>query len=117
MASKGPSYDPELLRGNTDSMLLFLIEQQGPSYGYGLIKEVESRSRGYFRFREGTVYPALRKLENDGLVRGELKRLANGQERRYYSITAKGRKLLARKLAVWSTFTSAMGLVLKPARQ
>ena len=65
---------------------------------------------------DATIRRDLEWLENDGLVRGELKRLANGQERRYYSITAKGRKLLARKLAVWSTFTSAMGLVLKPAR-
>ena len=109
------SYDSDLLRGNTDSLLLFLINESGQTYGYRLIKEIEERSHGYFRFKEGTVYPALRKLENDGLVQGEWKRLPNGQERRYYAITQLGRELLRQKLAMWESFSSAMALVMKPA--
>jgi len=108
------SYDADLLRGNTDSLLLFLINEHGSSYGYELIREVGRRSRGYFRFREGTVYPALRKLEADGLVRGEWRRVAGGPERRYYVMTAKGRALMRRKLEMWKSFSSAMSLVLKP---
>ena len=107
-------YDADLLRGNTDSLLLFLINERGSSYGYELIKEIGRRSRGYFRFREGTVYPALRKLEADGLVRGEWRRVAGGQERRYYVMTPKGRALMRRKIAMWRSFSSAMTLVLKP---
>ncbi len=108
-------YDADLIRGNTDSLLLFLISERGRSYGYELIKEVQRRSRGYFRFREGTVYPALRRLETGGLLSGEWQRTASGQERRYYVITPKGRGLLRRKLAMWDSFATAMQLVLRPA--
>lgn len=115
MSDTPRSYDSDLLRGNTDSLLLFLINEAGQTYGYRLIKEIEERSHGYFRFKEGTVYPALRKLENEGLVRGEWKKLPNGQERRYYAITDQGRELLQQKLAMWRSFSSAMALVIKPA--
>ena len=115
MADKPQGYDSDLLRGNTDALLLALINENGRTYGYRLIKEIEERSRGYFRFREGTVYPALRKLENDGLIRGEWAKLANGQERRYYAITDRGREFLSERLRMWQSFTSAMDLVLRPA--
>jgi PadR family transcriptional regulator PadR len=115
MQHKALGYDSDLLRGNTDSMLLFLIEQHGESYGYRLIKEIEQRSRGFFRFKEGTVYPALRKLENEGLIQGSWKRLPSGQERRYYRITSKGRDFLHKKIAMWQNFNAAMGLVFEPA--
>jgi PadR family transcriptional regulator PadR len=114
MADTSTGYDSDLLRGNTDSLLLFLINESGETYGYRLIKEIEQRSDGYFKFKEGTVYPALRKLENDGLVHGEWKKLPNGQERRYYNITDLGRELLQKKLAMWRSFSSAMALVMKP---
>jgi PadR family transcriptional regulator, regulatory protein PadR len=115
MADASRGYDPDLLRGNTDSLLLFLINEHGQTYGYRLIKEIAERSEGYFRFKEGTVYPALRKLENDGLIQGEWKKLPNGQERRYYSMTDGGRALLQQKLVMWQSFASAMALVMKPA--
>ena len=107
-------YDSDLLRGNTDSMLLFLIQEHGESYGYRLIREIEDRSRGFFRFKEGTVYPALRKLENEGMIQGAWKRLDSGQERRYYRITARGRESLRKKLAMWQNFNAAMGLIFSP---
>jgi PadR family transcriptional regulator PadR len=115
MAGDATGYDSDLLRGNTDSLLLYLINEVGQTYGYKLIKEIEQRSQGYFRFREGTVYPALRKLENEGLVRGQWKKLPSGQERRYYEMTESGRQFLAKKLAMWQSFASAMDLILKPA--
>jgi len=116
MANASQGYDSDLLRGNTDSLLLSLINEHGETWGYRLIKDIEQRSGGYFRFKEGTVYPALRKLENDGLIHGEWKRLDNGQERRCYVITDKGRQLLQEKLAMWQSFSSAMALVLKPTQ-
>lgn len=115
MAESSRSYDSDLLRGNTDSLLLFLINEQGETYGYRLIKEIEARSGGYFQFKEGTVYPALRKLENEGLVRGEWKKLPNGQERRYYAITDQGKELLHKKMVMWQSFSSAMALVMRPS--
>ena len=115
MAEEKSKYDPELLRGNTDSLLLFLIDEHGSTYGYRLIKEIERRSGGYFQFREGTVYPALRRLENDGLVRGDWRTLPSGQQRRYYRITERGQEALRSKLAMWHSFTSAIELILRPA--
>jgi len=110
-----PKYAPDLLRGNTDALLLFLIEEH-PTYGYKLIKEIERRSNNYFQFKEGTVYPALHRLENDGLIEGEWQELPNKQERRYYRITEKGRQVLREKIAAWQGFTTAVNLVFNPAR-
>ena len=104
----------ELLRGNTDSLLLFLIAESGPIHGYHLIKEIKRRSRGYFQFREGTVYPALHKLEQVGLVEGNWGDRLAGHARRCYSITAKGREALASRLRSWRQFTAAMDLILQP---
>ncbi len=109
------SYECELLKGNTDSLLLCLISP-GRMYGYQIIKNLEQRSNGYFQFKEGTVYPALHRLEKAGLIRGEWQRLTGSQERRYYSITEKGKEALAHRLATWNDFTIAMNAVLKPTR-
>ncbi len=107
-------YDRELLRGNTDSLLLHLIDKSGRIHGYHLIKEIRQKSEGYFQFREGTVYPALHKLESDGLLRGEWQTQPNGQQRRYYSITEKGREVLMKRINMWFSFAKAMNLVLNP---
>ena len=114
MVGKEQPYDSDLLRGNTDALLLALIHEHGRTYGYRLIKEIEVRSKGFFRFREGTVYPALRKLENDGLIQGEWAKLQSGQERRYYVMTERGRVFLAERLRMWQSFASAVNLVLGP---
>ncbi len=116
MENVDAEYLPDLLRGNTEGLLLSLVNDLGHTYGYQLIKEMEKKSGGFFRFKEGTVYPALRKLENDGLLQGEWMAMPNGPERRYYRITGKGKETLNRKLAVWENFAAAVELVLKPAR-
>lgn len=83
-------------------------------YGYELIKEMERRSRGYFRFKEGTLYPALHRLEKDGLIGGYWQRLPNGQERRYYTITPKGDASLRERASRWQGFADAVNWVLQP---
>lgn len=110
----GQGYSRELLRGNTDSLLLFLIAQHERIHGYQLIKEARRRSGGYFQFREGTIYPALHKLEADGLVEGQWQAQPSGQQRRYYRITARGREALDRRLSMWFSFARAMQLVIDP---
>lgn len=100
----------ELLKGNTDCLLLCLINSQ-PTYGYQIIKELERRSNGYFRFKEGTLYPALHRMEKDKLIKGKWQKLPNGQQRRYYYITKKGQQVLAKKLAMWQDFSTAVRLV------
>jgi len=106
------NFSRELLKGNTDSLLLYLINCQ-PTYGYQIIKELEKRSNGYFQFREGTLYPALHRLERSELIRGRWQKLPNGQERRYYYITRKGQQALARRLAVWRDFSTAVKSIIQ----
>ena len=108
------NYERELLKGNTDSFLLCLINHQ-PMYGYQIIKELGKRSNGYFQFKEGTIYPALHRLEKAGLVQGKWQQLPGGQERRYYYITQKGQKALAERLTVWQDFATAVALIMQPA--
>lgn len=103
----------ELLKGSTDLLLLSLISER-PMYGYELIKEMERRSQGYFRFKEGTLYPALHRLEKESLIRGRWERLPNGQERRYYSLTQKGVEVLQEKVDQWQGFATAVNRVLQP---
>lgn len=108
------NYGRELLKGNTEILLLALINQT-PMYGYQIIKELEKRSNGYFQFKEGTLYPALHRLERAGLLYAKWQTLPNGQERRYYFITEKGKQALAEKLATWQNFSAAVNTIIQPA--
>ena len=105
-------YERELLKGNTDFLLLHLINGQ-PTYGYQIIKQLERSSNGYFRFKEGTLYPALHRLEKDKLLKSKWQRLPNGQERRYYYITKKGQQALAKRLATWQGFSTAVKAIIQ----
>lgn len=103
----------ELIKGSSDSLLLCLMEQQ-PMYGYQIIKELERRSQGYFKFKEGTLYPALHRLEKAGLILGKWQMSSNGRPRRYYHITAKGHSKLAVERIQWQDFLNAMNLIIQP---
>ncbi|MBN1152387.1 MAG: helix-turn-helix transcriptional regulator [Dehalococcoidia bacterium] len=105
------NHERELLKGSTDCLVLSVINSH-PSYGYELIKELESRSGGYFHFREGTLYPALHRMEKEGLVEGRWETLPSGQERRYYCITERGRQALEHKRSTWTDFSAAVRSVL-----
>lgn len=103
----------ELVTGNVDSLVIFLIAQK-PMYGYQIIKELAARSQGYFRFKEGTLYPALHRLERAGVIRGQWQLLPTGQQRKYYHITEKGLSSLAEKKEQWQGFLKAMNLIIQP---
>ncbi len=105
----------ELLKGSTDSLLLALLAEE-PMYGYQLVKELERRSQGYFHFREGTLYPALHRLEKDGLVKADWRPAPSGQQRRYYFITEDGNHALETRLSLWEGFARAVAQVLPPSR-
>jgi len=83
-------------------------------YGYQIIKELERRSQGYFKFKEGTLYPALHRLEKAGLIRGKWQTLPSSRQRRYYYITDKGHRLLVVKRSQWLDFLTAMNLIIQP---
>ena len=104
----------ELMKGSSESLLLCLIAQQ-PMYGYQIIKELERKSHGYFIFKEGTLYPALHRLEKAGLIVGKWQTLSGGHRRKYYYITDKGYRLLVVKMSQWQDFLTAMNLIIHPA--
>jgi len=103
----------DLLKVSSNSLLLCLLEQQ-PMYGYQIVKELEARSQGYFKFKEGTLYPALHRLEKSGLITGKWQMLPNGRQRRYYYITAKGHARLAMEKTQWQDFLRAVKLIIQP---
>jgi len=104
----------KLMKGTANSLLLCLLSQQ-PMYGYQIIKELERRSAGYFRFKEGTLYPALHRLEKAGLVMGRWRLLPSGRQRKYYHITDKGHRIVVEKRSQWQNFLAAMNLIIEPA--
>ena len=100
--------NPDLLRGNLDLILLTILERR-PLYGFAIIQEARERTGGYFDFKEGSLYPALHRLELDGLLAaqyGEVGR--NGKPRKYYAITDLGRQRLGDKREEFQTFTQAV---------
>jgi len=101
------------MKGSIDYLLLCLISQQ-PMYGYQILKELEGRSQGYFKFKEGTLYPALHRLERAGLLVGRWQVLPGGRQRRYYRITEKGRAILLERTAQWQDFFAALNLIVQP---
>jgi DNA-binding PadR family transcriptional regulator len=103
----------ELIKGSIDSLLLCLIGQQ-PMYGYQIIKELEDRSQGYFRYKEGTLYPALHRLEKAGLLTAQWNSVTGGRQRRYYHITEKGRAILTERRSQWLDFLTAMNCIIQP---
>ena len=105
----------DLIASNLDSLLLSLVNRQA-MYGYQIIKELEDRSQGYFKFKEGTLYPALHRLEKSQLIEGKWEILANGQQRKYYHITIKGAATLAEKRTNWNDFFNAMNLIFQTER-
>jgi PadR family transcriptional regulator, regulatory protein PadR len=105
----------DLLKGSSNSLLLSVLEKQ-PMYGYQIVKDLEAKSQGYFKFKEGTLYPALHRLEKSGLITSKWELLSNGRQRRYYSITDKGRAMLAQEKTQWLDFFNAISMVLQPEK-
>jgi PadR family transcriptional regulator PadR len=100
-----------LMSGSTSLLVLHLIGLRD-MYGYEIVKELESRSENVFSLKEGTLYPVLHSLENDGLVTSYEKLAETGKQRKYYSITKRGRAALAEKKAEWDIFSKSVNKVI-----
>ncbi|HYN88936.1 MAG TPA: PadR family transcriptional regulator [Ardenticatenaceae bacterium] len=98
------SIDRDMRSGSTTILVLALLQEE-PMYGYQIVKELARRSEGYFQFKEGTLYPALHRLERDGLIRGEWRAEAGGPQRKYYVLTDAGRAELADSAEAWRSFS------------
>jgi len=92
-----------LARSSHEALILAILAD-GPRHGYQLALEIEERSRGFFRFNHGTLYPILHKLEKDGMIRGVWSDEGQRRKRKSYSLTAKGRRRHADQVAAWGTF-------------
>jgi transcriptional regulator len=101
-------------KGHLDLLLLSVLEE-GPAHGYAIIERLRARSYEVFDLPEGSVYPALHRLERDGLVKSTWATAA-GRRRRMYKLTRNGRSELARERAEWQSFSRAVSAVAAPAR-
>jgi PadR family transcriptional regulator PadR len=107
--------EADLRKGSVKALILSLLQEQ-PMYGYQLSKELQRRSKGYFEFKEGTLYPALHRMEQQGLLRGEWQVVNEGPSRKVYHLTDKGLEELARSQTEWATFADRLLAVLgRPA--
>lgn len=107
-------YDREFLTGTVTVLILSLLGER-PMYGYEILQEAERRSARQFQMKEGTLYPALHTLERAGLLQAEWRDGATGRARKYYRLTAKGRRQAAAKRAQWEALAAAMRAILRPA--
>src|SRR6476661_8457412 len=96
-----------LKKGSTEFLLLSLLEA-GARHGYELQKLIESRSRGVLTFNVASLYPLLYKMEDRGWIVGRWVERAGERRRRYYTITADGRRTLAAQRTSWEEFVAAI---------
>jgi PadR family transcriptional regulator, regulatory protein PadR len=101
---------PDLVRGHLDGLLLAVLAD-GPGHGYELSRRVSARSGGELAAQEGSLYPALHRLERGGLVESSWDSVS-GRRRRIYELTAAGRRRLSDARREWHAFSVAVGKVL-----
>lgn len=97
----------EILKGHLDMIVLAAL-LPGPAHGYAIIQEIRRRSGEAFDLPEGTIYPALHRLEQAGLLSSRWSSSESGRKRRVYSLTARGRRAFADHRAVWQRFSEAI---------
>ena len=101
----------DLPQGTLDLLILKIVAL-GPVHGYAIAQRLEQVSRGVVQVPEGSLYPALHRLENRGLLAADWKETATGREAKFYRLTRKGRRHLAAEAASWQRLIEAIGLVL-----
>lgn len=104
----------DMRKGSTTVLILSLLAEH-PMYGYQLAKELAARSEGVFDLKEGTLYPALHRMEKEGLLTSYWEIVEEGPSRKYYTLTEQGRDMLANKSRAWAGFARALLRVLEGA--
>jgi PadR family transcriptional regulator PadR len=107
---KNPILDRELKRGSAELLILSLVEAR-PRHGYEMSKLIESRSGGAVRFNVASLYPLLYRLEKRGWIEGRWVDKAEQRRRRYYRLTAQGKKVLRAQRSAWQTFVAAINRI------
>lgn len=104
-------FDKGLVGGSTIMLILSLLSETD-RYGYEIIKELDLRSDRAFQIKEGTLYPVLHRLENRGFLKSYTAKGDTGRERRYYQITKKGTKQLAKEKEKWQLFSVSVNKII-----
>lgn len=106
--------DAELLRGTLDLLILKVVALR-PIHGYAIVQRIQQISREALEIRQGSLYPALYRLENRGWLKSEWKTTEGGREAKYYSLTKTGKQQLQKETAGWKRLCDAISLVLDHA--
>ncbi len=104
----------ELLQGTLDLLILKAISL-GPLHGYAVLLRIQQISRDQLRIQQGSLYPALYRLEHQGLIVSEWGESENRRKAKYYQLTAGGRRRLKEEVDYWRRLSSAIGIVLAAA--
>lgn len=107
-----PADRDDILQGTLDMLVLKALEL-GAMHGWGITERLEQGSRGVFQLNQGSLYPALYRLERQGLVSSSWKNTENNRRARYYVLTAAGRRALAAEAEKWERQSEAVNLVLR----
>jgi PadR family transcriptional regulator PadR len=113
-ARKSGSAQDELLKGTLDMLVLKSLTLQ-PMHGYAIVRHIERLSGGVFNIEHGSLYPALERLQKNGLVVGKWGESPTGRRARYYTITAAGRRTLGEKVSAFDRVLAAIDGVMKGA--
>lgn len=103
---------PDILRGTLDLLVLKTLETMGPLHGYGIARRIEQVSNDLLAMNQGTLYPALLRLEQRGWIRSAWGASENNRRARFYSLTPAGRKQLAAEAQEWEQMSALMARVL-----
>jgi transcriptional regulator len=104
----------DLLQGTLDLLILKTL-QPGPMHGWGISQRLQQTSGDVLQVQQGSLYPALHRLENRGWVKAEWGPSDNNRRAKFYELTATGKRQLAREIAEWERLSSAIALVLNHA--
>ena len=115
MADKQDKLDVQ--QGTLALMILKTIEGLGPLHGYGVARRIEETSGHRLKLNYGTLYPALLKLEQEGVIKAEWRQSENNRRAKFYSLTAAGRKQLARETREWNETADLIAAFLTPRRE
>jgi transcriptional regulator len=102
----------DLLQGTLDLLILKTLAQ-GPLHGYGVAQKILASSRQVLDVQQGSLYPALHRLERKGLVKSEWRETEGGRMAKFYHLTRSGKAQLADELEQWTRYTSAINWVLE----
>ena len=102
----------DVLQGTLDLLVLKTLATMGPMHGYGLAQRIQQVSEDVLQLNQGTLYPALLRLEQQNWLRAEWGISENNRRARYYSLTRSGRKQLLREQANWDRISGAIGRLL-----